>query len=59
MVEACLKGIFAHWTQGLMAAFIEGFNRLFSSEKRNIHGCRTVGYMMGMFYFAAGLPLQC
>jgi transposase len=60
MVEGHLEGILAHWTRGLMTAFMEGLNSLFSAVKRKARGYRTVEYITAILYFVAGkLTLPC
>ena len=60
MIEGHLAGILAHWSQGLMTAFMEGLNSLFSAVKRKARGYRSVVYMTTMLYFVAGkLTLPC
>jgi hypothetical protein len=60
MVEGQLEGIFAHWTQRLTTAFMEGLNSLFSAVKRKACGYRTVEYMTATLYLAARkLSLAC
>ena len=60
MVERHLKGILAHWKQGLTTAFMEGLNSLFSATKRKARGYRTTKNLLTMLYFVAGkLQVPC
>jgi len=60
MVERHLKGILAHWKEGLTTAFMEGLNSLFSATKRKARGDRTTKNLLTMLYFVAGkLQVPC
>jgi len=60
MVERHLKGILAHWKEGLTTAFMEGLNSLFSATKRKARGYRTTKNLLTMLYFVAGkLQVPC
>jgi len=60
MVEGHLEGILAQLTRGLMTAFMECLNSLFSAAKRKARGYQTVEYMSSMLYFVTGnLTLPC
>ena len=59
-VERHLKGILAHWKEGLTTAFLEGLNSLFSATKRKARGYRTTKNLLAMLYFVAGkLQIPC
>lgn len=49
-----LKGILAHWNQGLTNAFMEGLNSVFSATKRRARGYRSSTHLITMLYFVAG-----
>lgn len=58
MVESHLEGSLAHWKQGLITAFLEGLNRVFSAVKRKARGYRSTEYLIAILYFVAGkLPV--
>ena len=54
MIEGHLEGILGHYTQGLMTAFTEGFNSLFSAIKRNNLRYRMPEYVTAIIYFVSG-----
>ncbi len=54
MIEGHLKGILAHWKDGLTTGFMEGLNSLFSATKRKARGYSNSVYMIAMLYFVAG-----
>ena len=49
-----LKGILAHWNQGVTNAFMEGLNSVFSATKRRARGYRSSTHLITMLYFIAG-----
>ena len=53
-IEAHMKGILAHWQQGLTTAYLEGLNSVFSAVKRKARGYRSTVYMITVLYFVAG-----